>query len=57
MTTIFAIFNNVTEYRRGNAKWNIQRTWQHSVHKTKKNETLKTHHNMCWTPLYANKHT
>jgi len=23
--------------------------------KTKKNKT-KTQHNMCWTPLYANKH-
>ena len=26
-----------------------------TVHKMKKNET-KTQHNMCWTPLYANKH-
>jgi hypothetical protein len=26
-----------------------------TVHKTKKNKT-KTQHNMCWTPLYANKH-
>jgi len=25
------------------------------VHKTKTNKT-KTQHNMCWTPLYANKH-
>ena len=24
-------------------------------HKTKKNKT-KTQHNMCWTPLYVNKH-
>jgi len=28
---------NVREYRRGNKKWTIQRNWQHSVHKTKKN--------------------
>ena len=33
----------------------FQRNWQHSVHKTKKNNT-KTQHNMCWTPLYASKH-
>ena len=26
-----------------------------TVNKTKKNKT-KTQHNMCWTPLYANKH-
>jgi len=25
------------------------------VHKTKKNKT-QAQHNMCWTPLYANKH-
>ena len=46
---------NVREYRRGNQKRTIQRNWQHRVHKTKKNKT-KTHHNMCWTPLCANKH-
>jgi len=26
-----------------------------TVNKTKKNK-IKTQHNMCWTPLYANKH-
>ena len=46
---------NVGEYQRGNQKWKIQRNWQHRVHKTEKNKT-KTRHNMCWTPLYANKH-
>jgi len=46
---------NVREYRRGNQKRTIQRNWQHRVHKTKKNKT-KTQHNMCWTPLSANKH-
>ena len=46
---------NVREYRRGNPKRTIQRNWQHRVHKTKINKT-KTQHNMCWTPLYANKH-
>jgi len=29
---------------------------QHRVHKTKKNK-IETQHNMCWTPLYASKHT
>jgi hypothetical protein len=29
------------------------RNWQHRVHKTK---IKKTQDNMCWTPLYANKH-
>jgi len=46
---------NVREYRRVNKTWTIQRNWQHRVVKTKKNKT-KTQHNMCWTPLYANKH-
>ena len=36
-------------------KWTTQRNWQHMVHITKKKKT-KTQHNMCWTPLYANKH-
>jgi hypothetical protein len=35
-------------------EWTIQRNWQHGVHKTKTNKA-KTQHNMCWTPLYANK--
>jgi hypothetical protein len=30
---------NIREYRRGDRKWIIQRNWQHSVHKTKKNTT------------------
>ena len=44
---------NIKEYRRGNQKWTIQRNWQHN-----KTEKIKTQiqHNMCWTPLYANKH-
>ena len=46
---------NVRKYSKGQSKWTIQRNWQHSVHKTKINKT-KTQHNMCWTPLYANKH-
>ena len=46
---------NVREYRRGNQKRIIQRNWQHRIHKTKKNKT-KTQHNICWTPLYTNKH-
>ena len=32
-----------------------RKNWQHMVHKTKKNKA-KTQHNMCWTPLYVNKH-
>ena len=43
---------NVREYRRGNQKKEIQRNWQHRLHKTKKNKA-KTQHNMCWTPLYT----
>jgi hypothetical protein len=31
-------------------------TYKCRVHKTKTNKT-KTQHNMCWTPLYANKQT
>jgi len=46
---------NVREYRRGNKKMTIQRNWQHRAHKTKTNKT-KTQQNMCWTPLYSNKH-
>jgi hypothetical protein len=46
---------NVREYRMGNQQWTIQRNWQHRVHKTTTNKT-KTLHNMCWTPLYVNKH-
>jgi len=30
-------------------------TFKHRAHKTKENKT-KTQHNMCWTPLNANKH-
>jgi hypothetical protein len=33
----------------------IQRNWQHRVQRAMKNKT-KTQHNMCWTPLCANKH-
>jgi hypothetical protein len=46
---------NVRKYRRGNQNFIIQRNWQQVVHRTTKNK-LKTQHNMCWTPLYANKH-
>ena len=34
---------NVREYRRGNQAWTIQRNWQLTVHKSKKNKT-KTQH-------------
>jgi len=51
-----AIINKyVREYGRGNQKRTTQRNWQHMVHKTKKTKT-KTQHNICWTPLCANKH-
>ena len=33
----------------------LHRNWKRRVHKTKKNKT-NTKHNMCWTPIYANKH-
>jgi hypothetical protein len=32
-----------------------RKTEQHRVHKTKKNRTT-TQYNICWTPLYVNKH-
>ena len=41
---------NVSEYRRDNKKWTIQRNWQHRVHNTKdeeKQNKTKTQHNMC----------
>ena len=34
---------------------NGQRHWQHMVHNPMKNKA-KTQHNICWTPLYENKH-
>jgi hypothetical protein len=40
-------YRNVSEYRRGNQKWKIQKNGQHRVHKTKTNKT-KTLLNMCW---------
>ena len=46
---------NVREQRRANQKWTIHKNCQHRVHKTKTNKT-RTQHNMCWTPLYTNKH-
>ena len=36
----------------GNQKWTIQRNWQ--LRCTKRRQR-KTQHNVCWTPLYANK--
>jgi len=44
----------VREYRRGNQKRIIRRHWQQMVQKMKQN---KNTHNMCWTPLYANKNS
>jgi len=38
---------NVREYRRGNQKWIIQRNWQHSVYKMKKNKTKQKHNIIC----------
>ena len=40
--------------RQRKLKMTLQRSWQHRAHKTKINKT-KTQHNMCWTPIYANK--
>jgi hypothetical protein len=42
------VWINVREYQRGNPE-------KLATYKTKKNLT-KTQHNMCWTPLYANKY-
>jgi len=52
-TQLFAKIN-VREFRRGNQKWTIQRSWLHRVYKTKKNKN--TTHYTCLTPLCANKH-
>jgi hypothetical protein len=53
---IIVLFSiNVREYRRGNKKWPIQRNWQHRVQKTKINKA-KSQHNICWIPLFTNKH-
>jgi len=51
-------FSTKRRYRipKGQSKRTIQRNWQHTVHKTRKIKT-KTQHNMCWTPLWTNKHT
>ena len=54
-SSIYGFWINIREYQRVNQKGTIQRNWQHSPHKTKKNKT-KTHHNMCRTPLHSNKH-
>ena len=42
---------NFGEYQWCNQKWTIQRNWTHGT----QNKT-KTQHNMCWTPLYYEKH-
>jgi len=34
---------NVTEHRRSNEKWTIQKNWQHKVHKTQKNWQHRVH--------------
>ena len=46
---------NVRECSRGNQIRIIQRNWQHRVNKALKNK-IKIQNNICWTPLYANKH-
>jgi len=43
---------NVRENRRDNQKWTMQ---EKLATKRPKNQT-KTQRNMCWTPLYVNKH-
>jgi hypothetical protein len=48
---------NVRECRRGNQNGKSKETGNigYTRHKTKTNK-IKTQHNMCWTPLCANKH-
>ena len=42
---------------KGQSKIDISEKLAHWVHKTQdEDNNTKTHHNMCWTPLYANKH-
>jgi len=51
---------NVREYRKCNQECTTQRNWLHWVHtkKTRRRQKKKqkTQHNMCWTPLFTNKH-
>jgi len=47
---------NVREYRRSNLK-NGQSRETGNIGYTRRGQTKqKTQHNMCWTPIYANKH-
>ena len=38
---------------KGNQKWTIQRNWQQDTRRRQKK--TNTQHNICWTPLCANK--
>ena len=49
------VLNKRQRTPKNNQKWTIERNWQHSVHKMKKNIT-KTQHNMCWTSLHIFQH-
>ena len=46
----------VREYRRGNKKKANSEKMTTQGTKNKEKKTTKTQHNMCWTPLYSNKH-
>jgi hypothetical protein len=49
------IIINIREHQRGNQKWTIQRNWQQSVHKTKRNKHQRN--TIYATHRYAQTHT
>jgi hypothetical protein len=53
--TKYDIIINIREHQRGNQKWTIQRNWQQSVHKTKRNKHQRN--TIYATHRYAQTHT
>ena len=50
------LVNNCQRIPKGQSQMdNPEKLATYRVHKTKRNKA-KTQHNICWTPLYANKH-
>ena len=43
---------NVSEYRRGNQKWTIQKNWQHMIHKTKTKQNKNTTQYVLYTTIH-----
>jgi len=53
-TTQYVLNTTRHKTKTNNAKNTTQFVLDFTIHKTKTNKT-KTHHNLCWTPLYASK--